>query len=136
MLDVLRVSIIGAARVADCSEVIAQRAPCVLHLGLESHRTAQGCDCCLAVATGTQRQAELVVSGGPVRLRLRQWLEDRLGGRGIAGTALRNPEQQRGQRMARRDLEDLRRLLGRKPRLRGQHALRMSERCFERSDRF
>jgi hypothetical protein len=135
-LDVLRVGFVGAARIADRSEVIAQCTPCIRHFGLEAYRAAQGCYRTFAVATGTERQAKLVVRGGPIRLRLCKRLEDRLRCGGIARAAICHAEQQRCQRVAWRDLQDFRCLFGGELRLRGQQALRVSERSFERSNRF
>ncbi len=92
-LDVLRVSLVGTARVADRSEVIAERSPRIRHLRLEAHRTSQGCDRAFAIATGTERQAELVMRSGPVRLRLRERFENSLRRDRIAGASLRHAEQ-------------------------------------------
>jgi hypothetical protein len=135
-LDVLSVRIVGAARVTDRGEMIAERAPCVRHLRLEAHRAPQGGDCTFAVALRAERQAELVVRCRPLWLRLCQRLEDSLRCSRIARAAVRHTEQERGQRVAGRDLEDFRCLLGRKPRLRGHQALCVSQRRFECSDRF
>jgi hypothetical protein len=116
--------------------MIAERTPCVGHLGLETDRAPQGCDRAFAIATGTERQAKLVVGGCPVRLRSCKRLEDRLRRGCIARASIRHTEQQRRQRMAWRNLQDFRCLFGREPGLRGHQALRVSERRFERSNRF
>jgi len=136
VFDVLRVGLVGATRVADRSEVVAQRAPRVRHFGLERNCASQGYDCALTVALDTERQPELVMCGGPVRLRLCERFQDCLGRGRVPRTSLSHTEQQCGDRMPRRDLQDFRCLFGREPRLRGHQALRMSERGFERSDRF
>jgi hypothetical protein len=135
-LDVLRVGLVGAARVADRSEVIAERTPCIRHFRLERDCASQRCDGAFTIASDAERQSELVMGGGPVRLRLCERFEDRPRRGRVASTSMRHAEQQRGERVARRDLEDFRCLFDRKPRLRGQQALRMRERGFERSDRF
>ena len=132
----LRVGFVGAARIADRSEVIAQCTPCIRHFALEAHCAPQGRDRTLAIAMGTERQPELIVRGGPIRLRLCKRLEDRLRRGRIARAAICHAEQQRCQRVTWRDLQDFRCLFGRELRLRGQQALRVGERGFERSDRF
>jgi hypothetical protein len=135
-LDVLRVRVVGAARITYRSKVIAQRAPCVRHVGFDTHCASQGCDRAFTVAAGTECQAELVVRSSPVGLRLRERLEYGLRCGRITGTSMCHAEQQRGERMPRGDLEDFRCLFGCESRLRGQQALRVSERGFQRSDRF
>jgi hypothetical protein len=135
-LDVLRVGFVGAARIADRSEVIAECTPCIRHFGLEAHCAPQGRDRALAIAPGAERQPELVVRGGPIRLRLCKRFEDRLRCDRIARAALCHAEQQRCQRVTGRDLQDFRCLFGRELRLRGQQTLRVCERGFERSNRF
>jgi hypothetical protein len=113
--------------------VIAERAPRVRHLGLELHGASQA-------ATRLRRAPDPSVSPSsyvrrPVRLRLCERFEDSCDAAASPQRRCATPSKSVASG-ARRDLQDFRCLFGREPRLRGHQALRVSERGFERSDRF
>jgi hypothetical protein len=107
---VTRVSIVGALRIADDSEVVAQRSPCCSHVRLQLQGVAQCIHRSFAFACCAQRETELVVRRCPLRLRVREGCQQQYRLPEVPTPTLSDGCEQRCNRMPGNDFQYLIRL--------------------------
>ena len=108
----LRVCGIGSDGVAERTEVIAERTPGIAHFRFQPHRGLQLCYRIIAASCEPERETQFIVDGHPARVRARQRFEDCERGGCFTTRTMRGAQDDRGDRMAGSDLEDLAGLFG------------------------
>jgi len=131
---VLRIGRIRANSVADGRKMVPERAPGIIEIRFQFHRSTQRRDSFIAAAGATEREAEFVIHREPAGLRVCKRLEHRECRGQVAATAPRNAEQELRDRMSRHGFQDLGRLVGRECGIGDQQFLGVRERDGQRAD--
>ena len=130
-LEEARARRLGPCIVANRHEVIGEGSPRIWQIGVELHAAAKCRHRFLTASERTERQSQLVVSGGPARLARGQRLEHGERHRGIAARAPGDAQDQSCAGVPRGDFENLARLFGGEGRIALEKAPCVGERCVD-----